>query len=213
MVVERAQPGQRRGAARARSLAVCLASSRTQTGGLRRSETLQQEACADAAPGSRAGAEAAVADRGRPVQWGGADQARSLAVCLPSAVTHISGLGRSESLPQEAGADAATLQDCGVLQQVAKQLCRKTAAFYSWRERSSAAHETAAFHSVLTQLYCKTAAFYSWWECSCCKTAAFYMPVGTQLRTPLCCKTAAFYSWWERSSAARETAAYHSVPT
>ena len=50
-------------------------------------------------------------------------------------------------------------------------------------------------------------------ECSCCKTAAFYMPVGTQLRTPLCCKTAAFYSWWERSSAARETAAFHSVPT
>ena len=164
-------------------------------------------------PGSRAGAEAAVADRGRPVQWGGADQARSLAVCLPSARTHISGLGRSESLPQEAGADAATLQDCGVLQPVAKQLCCKTAAFYSWWKRSSAAHETAAFHSVPTQLCCKTAAFYSWWACSCRKTAAFYVPVGTQLRTPLCCKTAAFYSWWERSSAARETAAYHSVPT
>ena len=152
-----------------------------------------------------------VVERAQPGQRRGAARARSLAVCLPS--THLSGHSRSESLPQEAGADAATLQDCGVLQQVAKQLCRKTAAFYSWRERSSAAHETAAFHSVPTQLCCKTAAFYSWWACSCRKTAAFYVPVGTQLRTPLCCKTAAFYSWWERSSEARETAAYHSVPT
>jgi hypothetical protein len=51
------------------------------------------------------------------------------------------------------------MQGCGASQPAAKQLCCKTAAFYSWWERRSAAHETAAFHNVQTQLRVKLRRF------------------------------------------------------